>query len=286
MTNCCFFLILIIVYNFEQLQAHHYPYKHYSRHPVGETIYDNETITGNDDDSDMCHLSVRCPSVPSLYPYDRDSRNRRFSVDTFLAMHGPPGPPGISGPQGNSGPRGAVGPQGIYTHKIDENGLSVCSILGKVGRSKEPIPIIAFVAYLQKMLSIESNRSEPIIFEKADINEGNGYNSTTGIFTAAYRGIYKFSVTIMAQMDSIATVRIVHNENNVLGMIRCDCRRRFSHVRGSIYAELDVNDHVMVEALGDLNDPGQTAPRNNIYGYTYTHFSGVLLFLTDILSII
>ncbi|CAF4974834.1 unnamed protein product, partial [Rotaria sp. Silwood1] len=249
------------------VKAQYYPYKHYSRHSVNEPIYDNETIVEHDDDNGMCHLTVRCPSVPTLYPYDRDGRNRRFSVDSFLAMHGPSGPPGISGPQGNPGPRGAVGSQ------------------GDVGRSKEPVPIVAFVAYLQKMLSVESNRSEPIIFEKVDVNEGNGYNLTTGIFTAIYRGIYKFSVTIMAQMDSIATVRIVHNENNVLGMIRCDCRRRFSHVRASVYAELDVNDHVMVEALGDLNDPGQTAPRNNIYGYTYTHFSGVLLFLTDILSI-
>lgn len=63
--------------------------------------------------------------------------------------------------------------------------------------------------------------------------------------------------------------------------MRCDCRRRFSHVRSSVYAELSVNDQVMVEALGDLNDSGQSAPRNNIYGYTYTHFSGLLLFSTN-----
>lgn len=76
-------------------------------------------------------------------------------------------------------------------------------------------------------------------------------------------------------------MRIVHNKKNVLGMIRCDCRRRFSHVRGNVYAELEPNDQVMVEALGDGSDPGQSAPRNNIYGYTYTHFSGALLFLTN-----
>lgn len=64
-------------------------------------------------------------------------------------------------------------------------------------------------------------------------------------------------------------------------MMRCDCRRRFSHVRSSVYAELSVNDQVMVEALGDLNDSGQSAPRNNIYGYTYTHLSGLLLFSTN-----
>jgi len=75
--------------------------------------------------------------------------------------------------------------------------------LGVVGRSKEPVPVVAFVAYLQKMLSVESNRSEPIIFESTNINEGNGYNPTTGVFTATHRGIYKFSMTIMAQMDSI-----------------------------------------------------------------------------------
>jgi hypothetical protein len=53
------------------------------------------------------------------------------------------------------------------------------------------------------MLSIESNRSETIVFEYARINEGNGYNPATGIFTAVHQGVYKFSVTIMAQMDSI-----------------------------------------------------------------------------------
>ena len=56
------------------------------------------------------------------------------------------------------------------------------------------------------MLSVESNRSETIIFESANINEGNGYNPRTGIFTAFHRGIYKFSMTIMAQMDSIVSL--------------------------------------------------------------------------------
>ena len=57
------------------------------------------------------------------------------------------------------------------------------------------------------MLSVESNCSETIVFENADINEGNSYNPTTGIFTAPYKGIYKFSMTIMAQMDSIVSLK-------------------------------------------------------------------------------
>lgn len=82
---------------------------------------------------------------------------------------------------------------------------SIVFYSGEVGRSKEAVPIVAFIAYLQKMLSVESNRSETIVFEDASINEGDSYNPTTGIFTAAYRGIYKFSMTIMAQMDSIVS---------------------------------------------------------------------------------
>ncbi|CAF3626920.1 unnamed protein product [Rotaria socialis] len=262
------FLVLFfaVVYYFEKYQvslADNHSYKHYSRHLVNEKNYDNETLIDSDDESNMCHLAVKCPSASKLTSYDQDNRNRRFTVDTFLAMHGPPGPSGLQGPPGGVGPRGAAGPQGA------------------VGRSKEPVPIIAFVAHLQQMLSVESNRSETIVFENVGINEGSSYNPKTGIFTAIHRGVYKFSMTIMAQMDSIATVRIVHNQKDVLGMIRCDCRRRFSHVRGNVYVELEPNDEVMVEALGDPNNPGQSAPRNNIYGYSYTHFSGVLLFLTN-----
>ncbi|CAF0857358.1 unnamed protein product [Adineta ricciae] len=262
MTNYSYFIFLLLI-QCQILFAQNHQYRHYARQNTHEGSYTNDTLSNMDDDNNMCHLSVRCPAIPKLSPYDRDNRNRRFTVDTFLAMHGPPGPPGLPGPSGSPGPRGAVGPQGV------------------VGRSKDPVPSVAFVASLQKMLSVESNRSETIIFENADINEGNNYNPATGIFTATYRGIYKFSMTIMAQMDSIATVRIVHNQRSVLGMIRCDCRRRFSHVRGNVYAELEPNDQVMVEALGDPGDPGQSAPRNNIYGYSYTHFSGALLFLTN-----
>ena len=125
-------------------------------------------------------------------------------------MHGPPGPPGLPGPPGSPGPRGAVGPQG----KLEETNESIdgkCSCVGDVGRSKDPVPIVAFIAYLQKMLSVETNRSETIIFEQADVNEGNSYNASTGIFTATHRGIYKFSMTIMAQMDSI--VRVERNRS-------------------------------------------------------------------------
>jgi hypothetical protein len=170
--------------------------------------------------------SIRFIFIDKLFlliaPYDGDNRNRRFTVDTFLAMHGPPGPPGLPGPPGSPGLRGAVGPQGKYTFPLINKRKENCIYLlnsGIVGRSKDPVPIIAFVAFLQRMLSVESNRSEPIVFENANINEGNGYNPTTGIFTAPYQGVYKFSMTIMAQMDSIVCSNFYFISNLLLFII-------------------------------------------------------------------
>ena len=122
------FLALVVCFDQRRVTfAQQQPYRHYER----ATSYDNQTLA-DDDDGGMCHLSVRCPGTPTLSksdchdrvdvdllrliigPYDRDNRNRRFTVDTFLAMHGPSGPPGLPGPPGGSGPRGAVGPQGKH----------------------------------------------------------------------------------------------------------------------------------------------------------------------------
>jgi hypothetical protein len=58
--------IFILFSIFQQFKTQSQPYKHYSRHHTGETTYDNETISGNDDDGGMCHLSVRCPAIPSF----------------------------------------------------------------------------------------------------------------------------------------------------------------------------------------------------------------------------
>jgi len=125
------FLVVILFYYFDKYQiilAQNHPYRHYSRQVnTNEKIYDNQTSISTNDDSNMCHLSVRCPAVPKISSYERDNRNRRFTVDTFLAMHGPPGPPGLPGPAGSAGLRGAVGPQGkhiYFYYCIYSNGIS------------------------------------------------------------------------------------------------------------------------------------------------------------------
>ena len=41
-------------------------YHHYNRQKGIESTYDNETLTTGDEESQMCHLSVRCPNIASL----------------------------------------------------------------------------------------------------------------------------------------------------------------------------------------------------------------------------
>jgi hypothetical protein len=64
-----FVLILTIFYCFDKHQvllAQNQPYRQYVRHPISEKKYENQTLSGTDDDSNMCQLSVRCPNAPIL----------------------------------------------------------------------------------------------------------------------------------------------------------------------------------------------------------------------------
>ncbi len=59
--------IFYFIHKHQILCAQNQPYKHYARHPpISDTTYDNQTLTGTNDDGNMCQLSVRCPNAPLL----------------------------------------------------------------------------------------------------------------------------------------------------------------------------------------------------------------------------
>lgn len=59
-------IIFVLISSLKQFQGEHHQYKHYSRHPIDKTVYENQTINDDDEDGNMCQLTVRCPAIPTF----------------------------------------------------------------------------------------------------------------------------------------------------------------------------------------------------------------------------
>ncbi|XP_060579239.1 heavy metal-binding protein HIP-like, partial [Ruditapes philippinarum] len=73
---------------------------------------------------------------------------------------------------------------------------------------------IAFYAHHLKDLVLDT-ANEILIFEKTITNEGTGYGTSTGLFTAPVGGLYQFSVHICALQNKYSYLGLVM-EGNVI----------------------------------------------------------------------
>ncbi|XP_060589334.1 complement C1q tumor necrosis factor-related protein 3-like isoform X1 [Ruditapes philippinarum] len=97
-----------------------------------------------------------------------------------------------------------------FTHEIENQRNSVVALQGKYER-----PTVAFCVHgVTDVLLDESN--EVIVFKSIITNEGAGYDSSTGIFTAPVGGLYQFAVHLCTPISYYTYVGIVHTGNVIV----------------------------------------------------------------------
>ena len=71
---------------------------------------------------------------------------------------------------------------------------------------------VAFFAYLSKNWS-KLGKGTTLVYDKVNLNDGDGYNKATGKFTAPSSGLYVFHVSTGAMDRTHAVIELVLNRN-------------------------------------------------------------------------
>ncbi|CAC5399840.1 C1QL [Mytilus coruscus] len=125
---------------------------------------------------------------------------------------------------------------------------------------------VAFSAYTTKRQDITSNTI--IKFEKVWTNIGNGYDTSTGIFTAPRQGVYHITAVVMSANGKNLYLHLKHNNENTAGSL----------VTGRGY-KTGTYDVVLNLQKGDIISVGCRSGSNSVFSDSdkYTTFSGHLI---------
>ncbi|XP_076074685.1 heavy metal-binding protein HIP-like [Mytilus galloprovincialis] len=89
-----------------------------------------------------------------------------------------------------------------------------------------------------------------VVFDKAITNNGNGYNTATGIFTVPITGTYYFSSTILTKMKSTVEMSLRVNEKDSMLMYACATTLTYNSATNSIIVKLNKDDKVKIIKYG------------------------------------
>lgn len=108
---------------------------------------------------------------------------------------------------------------------------------------------------------------QTVQFPKIITNVGNGFDSLTGIFRAPVPGLYLFSASILSHAGNEVRCQIVHNGEGLVYIFAGDTAT-YSTGAKSIVLDLVKNDEVWIKIVHS---------DDNIYGYSWSSFMGVLI---------
>ena len=134
---------------------------------------------------------------------------------------------------------------------------------GRVGLSS---PVAFFV---RSGNSTTSSGSVITSWSTPVVNEGSGFSTSTGRFTAPVAGIYVLSFTILADADAIQTnIYLRKNGSNYLKAREDTRNSRYQTISGTAVMSMAANDYADLQVVG--NDLGG-------HGDEWHNFTGFLL---------
>ncbi|KAL3868591.1 hypothetical protein ACJMK2_041392 [Sinanodonta woodiana] len=126
---------------------------------------------------------------------------------------------------------------------------------------------VGFVAKLSNHTTIQNG--EVLKLDKVDMNEGNGYNPSLGVFRAPVKGMYILSVTAMTQGEGLPVhISLMNGDKELTRLFSGDIASGRMVGAVSVPAILSENENIFIKAI---------VMHAGFYGQYFTSFSGVLV---------
>ncbi|OWF40282.1 Complement C1q tumor necrosis factor-related protein 5 [Mizuhopecten yessoensis] len=142
-------------------------------------------------------------------------------------------------------------------------------VYGDDGKTNPPAPQSAFKARVtHKLTNVGSDQI--IKFDAAELNIGNRYNPTTGIFTCDIPGLYVFHLTITIYGDTNVELRLYKNGQSMHNFYLGN-KEYLGSGSTTALLQLDQSDTVWIKS-----DPYHST--GDLIHDDYSYFSGFLLY--------
>lgn len=126
---------------------------------------------------------------------------------------------------------------------------------------------VAFMAGLtENMVSVDDDTDA--VFDNVVTNVGDGYDRSTGRFSAPVAGVYEFTVNVAAQGKKKAAVKLLHNAVMVF-TVWSESLPLWGAASNTAILTLGRGDQVWLQTVSQFS---------YLHGFMYSTFSGHLLF--------